>query len=284
MSLSIRNKTRPGAPSYLPLDWTKIRPRRKRKRNDCPEGEEVETLVYCEDPNCLNDEHQQQLNGNKEAVVESGTGPMSREKSKSCSQMVTLRGKAVFCLHALDCKWFQGHFIPCHDATTTVRKVGNSIALLAVQRTDVNECSHCQDGSYRELDMNLLQSSSPPYLGSTFTASNGENAGERKKMRIDRLVCTGGDMLCIKTPLVSEATKTSQTTIQREEVKFEADKIITGVKVEPLVRRYFSNLVTRMSPSNSKNSANEVKILDVLPDCAVVVGNMSLIVPSEFCG
>jgi len=263
----------------LPLEWTKISRRKRRKTGNNSKDQE-KGLDCCEDDTCFNNEKWRQLKEEETNVNESNSASLSGNEN-IVTPMITMRGKGLFCLHELDCKWFQGHFLSSSIGTRTATgNVGNSIGLLVTQREDVDDCLQCANAGYRELDMKLLRPSSSSSLGLN---------GKRKELKIQKLVCTGGDMLRIHTPPLlevggTEAKRLSHATqrgSQPEEVKFEAEKIITGANVEPLVRRYFSNLVARMTTSSKKS----MSVLDILPDCAVVVGDMSVTVPSQFiCG
>ena len=204
----------------------------------------------------------------------------------------TIRGKAIFCLHDLDCTWFQGHFLPLNDRISS-----SSLGLLAVNRMDVDECLQCQDGGYREIDLMIVSSRTNKKNRRTTVAassnssnSNGTGTGtivqrrnggeEQKKLQVERVVCTGGDMICMK----SEDTA----------VSFDAERVITGVKVVPLVERYFKSLLKSArkvgagaqndddEEEEKKDDMRETSVLELLPHCAVVIGTMELNVPQSF--
>ena len=183
----------------------------------------------------------------------------------------TVRGKAIFCLHDLDCSWFQGHFLPLND-------ILSSLGLLAVNRIDVDECLQCRDGGYREVDLRIVSSQT----NKTRRTNNGSNnrvytqrsAEEKKKLNVERVVCTGGDMIRMK----SDDTA----------VTFEAERVITGVKVVPLVERYFKSLLKSArklgahDDEEKKDDMGEASVLELLPHCAVVIGSMELNLPRSF--
>ena len=157
--------------------------------------------------------------------------------------------------------------------------------MLAVERDDVDKCLQCKDGGYREIDLTILSStknktSGPPTTAATVkqkdtSIGNKAHENKRRKMKIDRLECTGGDMLRIST------TSTTRSLLNKNEIdiqiSFDAERIITGRKVESLVRKYFSSLLPRKSKENSDST-----VLDILPDCAVVTGDMQMKMPASF--
>lgn len=232
----------------LPVDWTQIK-RRKRKRDDSSKEEESSSFC-CEDPSCLD------ADTDADADDNARTDNFSRLND---DKFLTLKGKGIFCLHTLDCTWFQGQFV-----NSNKHKV-KSLGILAVQR-HLDECLKCGDGGYKEIDLTILSKKLSP----DSAISQNASAGERKKVVIRKLSCTGGDMLRI-TPRKARANQKDGT----ENASFEAERIITGDKVESLVRRYFPNLV----PSCNED---EGTFAEQLPDCAVVIGDMSITIRKEF--
>ena len=286
----------------LPLGWTQInRKKRKRVNGGAPPSA---SSSYCNDPSCPAD-----ADGDgdgdgycKVAVDQRGQhkAPEKRLDQKQQpvkSQSVRLKGKALFCLHTLDCTWFQGQFVNSNshpNSNSSVKgfkgvkgvKGVKSLGLLAQQREDIDDCLQCSDGGYREIDLSILSKKQ-----SLSDGSGGTNAGAgsgakdtRKNIVMEKLSCTGGDMLRIRTgtPFLEESTtRTHDTTSNGEvplhvdNVTFDAERIITGARVESLVRRYFPNLVPLHSNAHGS-------FLEQLPDCAVVVGAMTLCLPREF--
>lgn len=279
ISSSSSSNAQPCKTPSLPLEWTKISRRKRRRLDNGSQLDQGKGWECCEDDSCLNNEKRYQPE-KEEATSNKSNAALLSGNEQALTQMITLHGKGIFCLHELDCKWFQGHFLPSSVATgATTGEIANSIGLLVTEREDVEDCLQCANDAYRELDMTLLRSSTSHSLG--FGA-------KRKELKVQRLICTGGDMLRIHMPPLPEVEnvkeKISSHTL-RNEINFEAEKLITGVKVEPLVQRYFSNLVARMHPTDSESPKKTVSISDILPHCAVVVGDMSVTVPSQFvCG
>lgn len=227
----------------LPLGWTQIKRKKRRKTDDDSKLEEgVEWC--CEDPNCK---------------IDVNTGSKSTETNKE--MCVDLEGTAVFCLHELDCKWFQGQFFVKSRNTRGKRlKQTKAFALLAKQRDDVDDCLACRDGGYKELDITVYMKSSAKT--------------ERKSICLEKLICTGGDMMRIQADGQQKYEYASGTSssIQKGLVSldFDADQVITGKKVETLVEKYFPSLI-------DKSTAESVT--EQLPDCAIVVGAQKMVLP-----
>ncbi len=217
--------------------------------------------------------------------------------------MTTLSGKALFCLHSLDTKWFQGQFLmtpslSLSPSLPTDAQPGRvkTLGLMVKERSDMDECLRCDDNGYREIDLTVLLSSS------TTSASDSRPAGEsnldvnkeqRQKHTLQRLTCTGGDMLRIRSPLdgddeIDSKPVSNCSGVSKENVAFDADQIITGVKVERLVRQFFPNLIPasmKISDTSEEDDKHvnqrRSSLLDELPDCAVVIGDMKLTLPSK---
>ena len=247
-SIASNNTSSLSAP--LPLGWTRIN-KRKRKivTNSNDENDEGIDFFCCEDPNC--NERQDKDNSKSKEIVEK---EKQEDEKEPKNRTASLSGKGLFCLHTLDCKWFQGHFIPAR------MNASSSFGLLAVERDDIDECLQCRDGGYKEIDLTFLSASKK------WKKESSDSNKKRKKLKVDRLTCTGGDMLRI--------ANSDLTSNDNVEVKFNADRVITGMPVESLVRRYFPNLLTK--------ATNTESVLEILPDCAIVIGDMSIRVPSEF--
>lgn len=264
--------------SSLPLDWTQIS-RRKRKSVTSSQDEEI-TFFCCDDPTCERDSGSHNNNSSatsydtktdrstsqlETSETENGNKNTKNETAEKTSSMATLSGKAIFCLHSLDCKWFQGHFVPS-------RMNSSSFGLLAVERDDIDDCLQCKDGGYREIDLTILSASKKwekKTHDETIHASK-----DRKKLKVDKLRCTGGDMLRITTPAFEYDDGDKISKNDDIQITFDAEKIIIGVKVQPIVQRYFPTLLPELSMNESFS--------DLLPDCAIVTGDMCIRVPTDF--
>jgi hypothetical protein len=295
----------------LPLEWTKLKRRtRKQKRrigsnpnssradanykNDDGDDEDF----CCDDGSCWN-ENYADLQPNTTAAARTttkatagssrgtnhlvgGEGENLQSNTGNVSwDYVTMEGKALFCLHSLDCSWFQGQFINytgTENSTSSRKDAIKSLGLLAKRRTDVDECLKCSDGGYSEIDLTVLGRDTldtEDHNNNNHYSKEEEEEMEhqttRKSMTAKRLICTGGDMLRIRHSSSPTSRDNGIT------VSFDADQIITGGKVDYLTRRYFPNILPP-----SIGLVHDHSVLTHFPDCAIVVGNMSLSVPSNF--
>lgn len=235
-------------PLPLPLGWTQIKRKKRRKTDDDAHSTDKEDGDWCcEDPNCK---------------IDINTGSKSSEKTNE--MCVDLEGTAVFCLHELDCKWFQGQFFVKSRNTRGKRlKQTKSFPLLAKQRNDVDDCLACRDGGYKELDITVYVKS-----------STALNKTERKSICLEKLICTGGDMMRIQADGEQKYEYASGTSssIQKGLVSldFDADQVITGKKVETIVEKYFPSLI---------DTGTAESVIEQLPDCAIVVGTQKMALP-----
>ena len=263
----------------LPVGWTQVI--RKKRKSGTNNGDNDGWIQFCcDDPNCID------LSNEHRATIETNQSTAVPANQTDRPKMVSMKGKGLFCLHEIDCKWFQGHFIPTNITNQSLSS--SSFGLLAVERDDVDKCLQCKDGGYREIDLTILSSTkSKTSRATTTTATTAtriqqedtsirdkEKENKRRKLKIDQLECTGGDMLRIST------TSTTRSLLKKNEIdvqiSFDAERIITGRKVEFLVRKYFSSLLPRKSKENNSS------ILEILPDCAIVTGDMQMKMPASF--
>jgi len=248
------SRRRPQPPN-LPLGWTKVRRAKKRRLTD--EGGDKKTWC-CEDPNC-----EDQTKGESNSAKENARAGDDQGDDKKGSNLKDLRGHAVMLLPDVDSSWFQGHFIPSapsHDGKS------KPMGLLAVNRTDTDECLKCAEGGYREVDLTV-------YSYTTSSNKKGNKQTKSKKIKFDRAVCTGGDLIRLR----AKDRKTTEANPSR--VIFDASRVMTGSRATPYVLKYFSSVVQKLS---SKHTVKGKEVADLLPDCAVVVGDMRLKVPTEF--
>lgn len=343
-------------PPPLPLGWTKIdksKRKRKRKRTGAANADDDDNDDgwCCDDPTCPTpNTNTADVDVDADADLKNKKRKAEKERNAIAAEELytTLRGKALFCLHSLDCKWFQGQFVPSQSVSLSslsfkkgsfsspvgvdsgagaIAGVVKSMGMLARQRDDIDECLQCNDNGYREIDLTILPSRGRKRERGKMSNSNTRRL-KREEIVLRRLTCTGGDMLRIRTPseeddddnddealanakakakeltsgvrtkeIPKSAINTamnSSTATDMNMVRFDAEQIITGIKVEPLVRRFFPNIVpsgiisssssSSSSSGGSSSSGNNCKLLDYLPDCAVVVGEMTLRLPRKLVG
>jgi hypothetical protein len=114
---------------------------------------------------------------------------------------------------------------------------------LLAEQTDIDECLQCNDGGYRELSIQLFRRDHQP------------------KVTFANVEWTGGDMI----------------KLQAAGMVFETEKFLTGKKAVPLVEQYFGGLVKKLR----EHEGEDTPLLDLIPDVAIVMGNMSLSLPKE---
>jgi len=253
---------------------------------------ELATADYCcPDPTCIRNLSQVAADSTDTAAsvaayVASGGPPVA-----------TLQGMSVLLLPTIDGRWFQGHFVPqSSHLNGSIKRSTNfgsirPIGLLAVERDDTDECLQCRDGGYREVDLTVL---------------GPGGGGERKRRTFDRSICTGGDMLRLRAGRMADQDPTRPTSPSIEGVAFDAERVLTGRKAAPYLVRYFSSIVGKMieeeeaahginndgdgreeviSPAGVDGlTCHEVKALEALPDCAIILGEMIMTVPVSLLG
>lgn len=191
---------------------------------------------------------------------------------KDENRMIKIEGMAIFCLHEIECKWFQGHFIPTstnfsdgypnnkHEVNSENEaedkkylKPKHSFGLLAKERDDVDACLYCSDGGYKELDLQII-------------SHHSHETVKNKKINVKRLVCTGGDMMKMRPSTTCNGALFQQQEQQKKllEVEFDSTKIYTQDRAFSYMKQYFSSLLAVTKDG-------------VFPDCAIVIGNMSVI-------
>lgn len=232
----------------LPLGWTRV----KRKRRD---GEEC-----CEDPSC-----QRRRAPLTSASVSSG---------ESSSKSTTHRGTAIFCLHETNPEWFQGYFF--HERTSSppantpfFPSTRKAWGLLGEQQ-EIDDCLKCAEGGYRVISLTVY-----PFRDS----SQGHTTPT--KVVIPDVEWTGGDMVRL---------------LQAEgRVRLEPQQLWTEEKAVPYVQGVFGSLVRQLAAlqdqdevgandasarSKSSEKALHAGVLEIMPDVAIVVGAMELVLPS----
>lgn len=128
----------PSSMSELPLDWTRMKS--KRKRLNSQEEDENE-----EGRNCI------RCNRNGQNCCRPITSNSSGSQSLLRRQ---LQGCAIFCLLESDPNWFQGYFFA---KTAQQQDCSVPVGLLAIQRA-VEDCLACSEGGYRQIDLQICKS------------------------------------------------------------------------------------------------------------------------------
>eukprot|EP00566_Odontella_aurita_P018767 CAMPEP_0113561614 /NCGR_PEP_ID=MMETSP0015_2-20120614/20072_1 /TAXON_ID=2838 /ORGANISM="Odontella" /LENGTH=322 /DNA_ID=CAMNT_0000463425 /DNA_START=70 /DNA_END=1035 /DNA_ORIENTATION=- /assembly_acc=CAM_ASM_000160 len=270
----------------LPLGWTKIRRKKRSRSSKDGEGGNGSSMVWCcEDPNCTD---KSSLFANPAPGLASAGAVLKRTESNDDGvqprKNVTLHGTAILLLPDVDSTWFQGHFVPSSPVHADFALGGKSkpLGLLAVNRVDMDDCLKCAEGGYREIDLTLY----------SFGGSGTVKSRRPRKVKFERAVCTGGDLVRLRTANGAKpgASSSLENAVNGNEagVCFDADRVLTGRRAAPYVRQYFSSVLTRLSGGDSSPLfEGDMKVGDddvekVLPDCAVVMGSMQLNVPAAF--
>jgi hypothetical protein len=265
-------------PPPLPLGWTQVRRGGTRKRKLAGISQTA-VEICCDDPASCDKQgstnHAVRNSGDATEIIHQKGGKPTvdaKDDESSSSRLMVVEGQAVFCLHSLDATWFQGQFLP---SSSTIQKTKRPMGILAVNREDMDDCLKCADGGYREMDVTIY---------------NNRSQKQKKKILIQQVSCTGGDMLSLSSNSHDGRPK-QQTNHCR--VSFDADSVKTGVRAVPFVKLYFPTLLqTAANPSSSRdessdcssNTTDDSSVLELLPDVAIVIGTMSLTVPRKFMG
>jgi hypothetical protein len=153
-----------------------------------------------------------------------------------------LTGTAVFLLPDPNPEWFQGYFFPKQTEKSVVAEGGAyqkraSWGLLCEQE-ELDECVQCANGGYRQITISLNQ------FGSG-----------KDPIKLQNVEWTGGDMMRLdRTP----------------DLQMEATRLSTGTSAVRYVEGLFGGLLNKV-----REDGNE-SVLEVMPDVAIVMGNMNL--------
>jgi hypothetical protein len=108
----------------LEVGWTRVQ--RKRPRPSEPDDE----LVACDCSDSAN----------------CGRQPAELYDAQQKQQLTKFKGEAIFLLHDMDSKWFQGYFKP------EIR--GKPWGMLAVQQ-ELDDCLQCEEGGFRQIQLTV---------------------------------------------------------------------------------------------------------------------------------
>lgn len=119
------------------------------------------------------------------------------------------------------------------------------------EQQEVDDCLQCADGGYRVLKCTL------------YTFSKGSDLPE--KIIIPDVEWTGGDMMRL---------------LQAEgQLRFEPKQLYTSEKAAPLTKSLFKSLLRKLS--HEDGNLVEQDVLDIVPDVAIVLGEMKVVVPNR---
>lgn len=259
-------------PPPLPLGWTQVR-RKKPKVDDTSSTQpENTTKIHNNDEyECDNTD----CSCNRALIFHD-----INKNIESSSYYTNKKGYAIFCKHSYDSEWFQGYFFPQDDSnsnkdnndTTVVNNnfvkapSSSPLGLLVNIRQDVDDCLQCaSDEGYKEFDITIIQ-----------------YKNKHKKYKVCNVVCEGGDMMNIKTPIdnrsktlsiFDENLKTILSDNDSIKIDFETDQILCNNKIEPYITKYFYSLFKNIGCSNN--------VLEKFPDCSIIIGKINLFGPKH---
>lgn len=119
------------------------------------------------------------------------------------------------------------------------------------EQQDVDDCLQCADGGYRELKLTLY-----PFSGIDDLP---------EKMIISDVEWTGGDMMRL---------------LQAQgQIRFEPKQLLVAEKAVPLTKSLFKSLVRKLQVLHENNFEEDV--LDIVPDVAIVLGEMIIELPNR---
>ena len=119
------------------------------------------------------------------------------------------------------------------------------------EQQEVDDCLQCADGGYRVLKSTL------------YTFSGGNDLPE--EMIIPDIEWTGGDMMRL---LHGEG-----------QMRFEPKQLYTSEKAAPLTKSLFKGLLRKLS--HNRDNLVEQDILDIIPDVAIILGEMKVVMPHD---
>lgn len=253
------------------------------------EGGWLASSACCDDPSCRRRIEELFLEN-----LEQGGGAATTPRN------VAVEGQAVFLLHEPNPDWFQGYLFRggggsgsggCAGSllgSTTNSEKKKPWGLLARQ-LEIDECLQCSEGGYRRIKLTVFPyegetASSPGGAGGAKEGGNEEDKGEKKKKRsaaaaaavrnkkttLDRIDWTGGDMMQLQSPAV----------------RMRADRLVTGPKAVPFVEGVFGGLLRKLRAAEAEEEVESCGdggassgVLELLPDCAIVIGTIQLILP-----
>jgi hypothetical protein len=227
----------------------------------------------CADPNCAR-RREEMSNGNNGtgAVFQrrrAGTGPDGQQPNAQMFRAV--RGQAVWLLptaSTAEVDWFQGYLLP-PPSTSQGSAAGHSSkprGLLA-QQVDIDECLACADGGYRRVSITLYDWNGAGAGPSHEPPSHGQRRAQHTVGEAD---WTGGDMM----------------KLLGSNVRMKPTQLLTGRAAVPYVTSLFSSLWKRIVADHQQEYDDEEnhppahEVLHLLPDVAIVLGDMEVILPA----
>jgi hypothetical protein len=232
----------------------------------------------CSDPSCAR-RREEMSNGNNGAGVvfqrrRAGTGTGGQQPNAQMLRAV--RGQAVWLLptaSASEVDWFQGYLLPPPSTSQGSAAEYNSKPWgLLAQQVDIDECLACADGGYRRVSITLYDWNG---VGAGPLHEQPSHGQRRTKHKLGEADWTGGDMM----------------KLLGSNVRMKPTQLLTGRAAVPFVTSLFSSLWKRIVADHQQALCNEEyddeenhppahEVLDLLPDVAIVLGDMEVILPA----
>mmetsp|Transcript_28855 Transcript_28855/g.42740 ORF Transcript_28855/g.42740 Transcript_28855/m.42740 type:complete len:369 (+) Transcript_28855:192-1298(+) len=303
--------------SSLPLEWTSVKRRRITKNQDGStknSQEEGESCVDGCDPSCLfNDDAMARKfpnnsNESKKNITLQGLGIFClHDTSTSWFQGYFVPKHGTTAQNRRQ------------QEPILLGKTSKPLGILAIER-DTDECVQCADGGYRELDITITSFMSKN--NNNNTAKNGSNDNKRRAtftavctggdmMRMRS--CNNREFCDGSSSSIDGSSVTASDGGGDVAFKFDADKVLTGWKAIKYLDAYFKPLIQKQrnalvlefknqqqsqgkgeeqqqagSSTSSSVAQQELEkiyamgTLELLPDCAIVLGDMVLSGPKTF--
>ena len=232
----------------LPLGWTRVQRRRKRKDRGVVDYNAVNEDC-CIDPRSSCPRRRLLTTSSRASTILPPTGEV-------------IDGHVVFCLHELDPSWFQGYFIPKNGPS---RKPWG---LLAVQES-VDDCLACVDGGYRRISLSI-------YHRRLRTPSENSKNNNSNVVRIPNIDWTGGDILRLSHPEGRVAMETDRFVTGNSCLPY-IEKYFENLIVK--LKEYCDS--DDEEETNKQSNNNTSNVLEWLPNIAIVTGSMSIALLKE---
>jgi hypothetical protein len=241
-----------GWKSSLPLDWTRVQRNKEVKVDDAVGKSDDYGIICCQDPvSCRRLGHRRPENSSSILAR-----PVPLHSNYDTDTTNKIHGQAIFCLHDLDPSWVQGFFLQ--------RGCKKPWGLLAIQE-EIDDCLACSAGGYRRLSLTVYrrhESASSDIHRNSKSDDRGSN-NNTKPCKIEGVDWTGGDMMSLYHPYVDMV----------------GERLLTGEKALPMLNKYFQSLINRLEKECCEEEG--LSILEWLPNVAIVMGSMSLTLPTE---
>lgn len=195
-----------------------------------------------------------------ECTIEYNPRTLSKSPLLISGKEQVYQGQAIFCLHdSTDPTWFQGYFVetalgnPCINDRSLIQGSRRPWGLLATKE-EVDECMECENGGFRRIAIKILKAPS----ATTITGIDW----------------TGGDMM----------------RLSNDKVEMNTQRLLTGKDALPYLKQYFMTLMRKLQQAcehdhqeseNRSLDGDEEDILEMLPDVAVLIGEISMVLRKD---